>query len=37
LNTQGEEKLQEEGWLISTILVKFNHLQGMIIAAVKCA
>jgi hypothetical protein len=28
LNTEGEEKLQEEGWLISTILVKFNHLRG---------
>ena len=28
-NTEREEKLQEAGWLISTILVKFNHLRGM--------
>jgi hypothetical protein len=29
LNSEPHEKLQEEGWLISAILVKFNHLEWM--------
>jgi hypothetical protein len=34
---RGRKVARRRGWLISTILLKFNHLRGMIIAAVKCA